>query len=92
MDYSSIFIALMGINAAFLGLICLGVWKIAGAMTAETSSQPTVVPAAAPAAPAVPAAPAAHLSQELIAAISAAIAEELGTDITGIRITSIKQI
>ena len=34
----------------------------------------------------------AALSPELIAAISAAIAEELGTDITGIRITSVKKL
>ena len=30
--------------------------------------------------------------QELVAAVSAAIAEELGTDITGIRIVSMKKL
>ena len=53
------------------------------------------VQTAAPAAPAAPvAAPAAvePNRQELVAAVSAAIAEELGTDITGIRILSLKKI
>ena len=45
-------------------------------------------PAAAPAAPAASAAP----SQELVAAVSAALAEELGTDITRIRIKSITKL
>ena len=46
---------------------------------------------AAPAAPAAPPAPAAP-SQELVAAVSAALAEELGTDITRIRIKSITKL
>ena len=41
--------------------------------------------------PAPAAAPAVN-QQELIAAVSAAIAEERGTDITGIRILSIKKL
>ena len=40
---------------------------------------------------AVSAAPEAN-REELVAAISAALAEELGTDITGIRILSIKKL
>ena len=49
----------------------------------------------APAAPApVAAAPAAQEGnrQEIAAAVSAAIAEELGTSITGIRIVSMKKL
>ena len=50
-------------------------------------------PAATPAAPVAPAAPAAGKpSQELVAAVSAALAEELGTDITRIRIKSITKL
>lgn len=44
-------------------------------------------PAAAPAAPT-----AGKPSQELVAAVSAALAEELGTDITRIRIKSITKL
>ena len=47
-------------------------------------------PAAAPAAPAAPAA--GKPSQELVAAVSAALAEELGTDITRISIKSITKL
>ena len=47
---------------------------------------------AAPAAPAAPAAAADAPSQEVVAAVSAALAEELGTDITRIRIKSITKI
>ena len=50
-------------------------------------------PAATPAAPVAPAAPAAGKpSQELVAAVSAALAEEQGTDITRIRIKSITKL
>ena len=51
---------------------------------------------AAPAAPAAPAAAAPASadppSQEVVAAVSAALAEELGTDITRIRILSIQKL
>lgn len=88
MEYSNLFVCLMGMGTVFFGLICLIVLtmimgKVVGGRTA---------PAAAPAP--VPAAPAAQEPnrQELVAAVSAAIAEELGTDITGIRILSMKKL
>ncbi len=84
MEYSSLFVCLMGMGTVFFGLICLIVLtmimgKIVGGHAA---------PAAAPAA----AAAAEPNRQELVAAVSAAIAEELGTDITGIRILSMKKL
>ena len=58
--------------------------------------QATMTPSPAPATPVAAAstpAPAAEPNrQELVAAISAAIAEDLGTDITGIHILSIKKL
>ena len=88
MDYSIVFVCLMGMGTVFFGLICLIVLttflgRICGRGQAEA-------PAACPAVPA-PAAPEPN-QQELIAAVSAAIAEELGTDITGIRILSMKKL
>ena len=88
MEYSIVFACLMGMGTVFFGLICLIVLttllgRICGRGQAEA-------PAAWPAVPA-PAAPEPN-QQELIAAVSAAIAEELGTDITGIRILSIKKL
>lgn len=86
MEYSSLFVCLMGMGVVFVGLICLIVLtmimgKIVGGHAA---------PAPAP-APTASAAPEPN-RQELVAAISAAIAEELGTDITGIRILSMKKL
>jgi len=64
------------------------------AHTAAPAAAPVQhAPAAAPVQPTpVAAAPAARPRQEMIAAISAALAEELGTDISGIRILSVKKV
>ena len=88
MDYSIIFVCLMGMGTVFFGLICLIVLTTLLGRVCGQKQQ------AAPAAAAVPvpaAAPAVN-QQEMIAAVSAAIAEDLGTDITGIRILSIKKV
>ena len=56
-------------------------------MSAEKKSA-AEEPAAAPALPAEP----TENRQEIIAAVSAALAEEMGTDISAIRILSFKKI
>lgn len=87
MDYSSVFVCLMGMGTVFFGLICLIVLTTILGRVCGHGQQP------APAAPAVPAAAAPEPNQqELVAAVSAALAEELGTDITGIRILSMKKL
>ena len=87
MDYSIIFVCLMGMGAVFFGLICLIVLTtLLGRVCGQ--KQQSAPAAVSPA----PAAVSAGDQQELIAAVSAAIAEELGTDITGIRILSIKKV
>ncbi len=88
-EYGSLFVCLMGMGTVFFGLICLIVLttimgKIVGGHAAPAVSAP------APAA-AAPAAPEGN-RQEIAAAVSAAIAEELGTGITGIRIVSMKKL
>lgn len=90
MEPSSLFVCLMGMGVVFFGLICLIVLtmimgKIVGGHAAPAVSAP------APAAAAPAAAPEGN-RQEIAAAVSAAIAEELGTDITGIRIVSMKKL
>ena len=90
MDYSSLFVCLMGMGTVFFGLICLIVLttlmgRIIGRPEAAVPAATAPVPSAAPAV-------AEPNRQELIAAVSAAIAEDLGTDITGIRILSIKKV
>ena len=87
MDYSIIFVCLMGMGTVFFGLICLIVLTtLLGRLCGQ--KQQSAPAAVSPA----PAAVSAGDQQELIAAVSAAIAEELGTDITGIRILSIKEV
>lgn len=88
-EYSSLFVCLMGMGTVFFGLICLIVLttimgKIVGGHAAPAVSAPAPVVSA-------PAAPEGN-RQEIAAAVSAAIAEELGTSITGIRIVSMKKL
>ena len=86
-EYGSLFVCLMGMGTVFFGHICLIV--LTTIMGKIVGGRP------APAAPApVAAAPAAQEGnrQEIAAAVSAAIAEELGTSITGIRIVSMKKL
>lgn len=92
MEPSSLFVCLMGMGTVFFGLICLIVLtmimgKIVGSHSASVAAP---APAPAPVAPA-PSVPEAN-RQEIAAAVAAAIAEELGTEITGIRILSMKKL
>ena len=96
------FVVVFGLAVVFICLIALIILiKVLGfiinAFTKkpETAAAPAVAPAAAPAAAPVNAAPAAVSSvdkQKIIAAIGAAIAEDMGTDVAHIKIHSIKKI
>ncbi len=88
MDYSNLFVCLMGLCTVFIGLICIiALVSVMSAVVRKTDS------IAAPKTPAIPAPGAAGtVSAELVAAVSAAIAEELGRDISAIRIVSMKKI
>lgn len=88
MEYSNLFVCLMGLGTVFFGLICLIVLTMVMGKIVGGHAAPAAAPAAIPAAPAA----AEPNRQELVAAVSAAIAEELGTDITGIRIVSMKKL
>lgn len=88
---SNTFVVVLGIGTVFVGLIsliilCKIVGLICGAANKEKSTPVATTPA-----PAVANEPIAN-RQEIIAAVSAAIAEELGTDISAIRILSFKKI
>lgn len=82
-------VILLGIGIVFLGLVCLiFVCKLMGALVGKAVKREK--PQAAVAAPAPAAAPAVVADRgELAAAISAALAEELGRDVTDLRILSI---
>ncbi len=69
-------------------IVILVIWALVALLNKATKAKP----AAAPVAPAAPAADTIPNRGELIAAISAALAEEMGEDISAIRITSFKKI
>ena len=87
---TSLFVCLMGIATVFAGLICLIILcKIIGAFAGKEkkAATPVATPVATPAANQP-----IENRQEIIAAVSAAVAEELGTDISALRILSFKKI
>lgn len=92
---STLQVVLMGLITVFVVLICLIVIiKIMGAVMAKVSGKnaPQTASAPAPAAP-VPAGPAASADkQKLVAAIAAAVAEDMGTDVSHLKIHSIRRL
>lgn len=95
MEISNALVVALGVGIVFIGLICIIILcKIMSAIcmmttnkdsdTSNSTSTPTV---AAPVA-----AQPIQNRQEIIAAVSAALAEELGTDVSAIRILSFKKI
>ena len=86
-------IFLIGFGTVFVGLICLifitKLMSVLCGMKGKNAKASKSVPAAA----AIPAAgaPAAD-RQAMVAAISASLAEVMGTDVTGLRIHSIKKV
>lgn len=86
---SNAFIVTMGIVTVFVGLIFLVIMcKIIGAIccAAEKKGQ------AAETAPVAEAPVMIENRQEIIAAVSAVLAEEMGTDVSAIRIHSFRKI
>lgn len=96
MNVSSAFVCLLGMGTVFFGLICIvALCYLMSALCKmfeknqprETKTMPVTqtVPAAVKAAK-------VENKQEIIAAVACAIAEELGTDVEGIRIKSFKKL
>lgn len=92
--YSPLFVTLMGIGTVFFGLICIIVLTtIMGSILKSKSKPAAPAPAAAPKA-AAPAAPAVNTAkeQEILAAVIAAVTEDLGPSASRMQITSINKI
>ena len=92
--YSPLFVTLMGIGTVFFGLICIIVLTtIMGSVLKSKSKPAAPAPAAAPkaAAPAVPAVNTAK-EQEILAAVIAAVTEDLGPSASRMQITGINKI
>lgn len=92
--YSPLFVTLMGIGTVFFGLICIIVLTTVMGSVLKSKSKPSApAPAAAPKA-AAPAAPAVNTAkeQEILAAVIAAVTEDLGPSASRMQITSINKI
>ena len=89
---SNLFIVGMGVGTVFIGLLCIVLLcLIMSAICRAFEKKPKT--AKAPVASAsVSAEKPIENRQEIIAAVSAALAEEMGTDISAIRIHSFKKI
>ena len=91
MDYSNLFVVLMGLGTEFEGLVCIILLVTLMSWVCNrtaASAAPKAVPAAIPQAAAAPSA----VTPSMLAAIAASIAEDMGTDISAIRIVSIKKV
>ena len=91
--YSPLFVTLMGIGTVFFGLICIIVLTTVMGLVLKSKSKPAPAPAAAPKA-AAPAAPAVNTAkeQEILAAVIAAVTEDLGPSASRMQITGINKI
>lgn len=87
MEYSSLFVTLMGIGTVFFGLICIIFLTMAmGAILKGKEKTPAVAAAPAP----VPAPQ--GMQPEIVAAITAALSEEVGISSRSMNIVNIKKI
>ena len=89
MEYSSLFVTLMGIGTVFFGLICIIFLTMAmGAILKGKEKAPAAAPAAVPA----PAPKPQGMQPEIVAAITAALSEEVGISSRSMNIVNIKKI
>ncbi|MBR2500160.1 MAG: OadG family protein [Clostridia bacterium] len=92
-EVSSLFVTLLGMGTTFFGLICIIVLSLIMSffcrLGKKQESSKTAVPAPASAPKANNQIP---NKGEFVAAISAAIAEDMGTDVSAIKILSIKKV
>ena len=90
MEYSPIFVTLMGIGTVFFGLICIiFLTMVMGAVLKGKEK----APAAAAAAPvAAPAPKPQGMQPEIVAEITAALSEEIGIPSRSMNIVNIKKI
>ena len=97
---SSIFVIILGLATTFIGLICIIVLakimsffcQVAGKFSKKAADNSSSAGAQNSVQPAAPKGEAIQNRGEVVAAISAAIAEDMGKDVSAIRILSIKKI
>ena len=87
-EYSNLFVVLMGLGTVFAGLLCIILLVTLMSWVCARTSAPKTVPQM-PAA-AMPAS--GTVTPAMMAAVAAAIAEDMGTDVSAIRIVSMKKV
>lgn len=90
--YSPLFVTLMGIGTVFFGLICIIFLTMIMGSLLKNSAKPAPAPAAAPAAASAALVVNTAKEQEVLAAIIAAVTEDLGPSASRMQITSINKI
>lgn len=90
---SMLFVALMGMGTVLIGLTCIiFLCMLMGKIIGATTKEETPAPAPTPAAPVAAANAAIPNRGEILAAVTAAVAEELGTDVSALRVLSFKRV
>ncbi len=99
LNEKDLYVIVLGVGTVFVGLICIIILcKILGVCCQILAKKDNSESTSAPAVPSAPVAPAAPVPavipnrRETVAAIAAAIAEDLGTDVSAIRILSIEKL
>jgi len=93
MEISNGVVALLGMGIVFIGLICIVIiCTIMGAICKNIAPKNEGSAKAVGQAPKNEVAAPIANKQEIIAAVCAVIAEELGTDVSNIRVTSFKRV
>ena len=91
-EYPVLFVCLLGIGTVFIGLICIVLLcMLMGALCKAAEKKPVESPVVEKTADA-PAGREIVGRSKLVAAVSAVIAEELGEDVSAIRVRSFKKI
>lgn len=85
-EYSDLFVVLLGLGTVFAGLLCIILL-----ITVMSWLCSRTAPKAAAPVPAVNGG-SGGVTPAMIAAVSAAIAEDMGTDVSAIRIVSMKKV
>lgn len=91
MEYSNLFVCLMGMGTVFFGLIAIIVLVSIMSGIVRKTEKVMNNPDGTKSAPVPAAADPGEITPELIAAVSAAIAEETGKDLSAIRIVSFRK-
>lgn len=90
-EYSDLFVVLLGLGTVFAGLLCIILLITVMSWLCSRTAPKAAAPAAVPAVPAVNG-DSGGVTPAMIAAVSAAIAEDMGTDVSAIRIVSMKKV